>query len=212
MKGALIVLGGPDGSGKTTLALMLLNYFATRGLRSKIVRIRGTHTLAYALMLFLRRFNIFKGNELHYYNFRVPSRLKDLWLIIELVSVLPLIVLYYYIYRMIYDIIIAERGVLDFAVWVLTGVRPRMSSPFTRVLLNVALSLALRFKTIYITAKKEVLLERKQLERSLINNMHCIYELLAERLRLVRIDTSNLQPLEAFRELLKVLRESGFAI
>jgi len=212
MKRALIVLGGPDGSGKTTLALMLLKYFATKKLRAKVVRIRGTHTLAYVLMLFLRRFNIFKGGGLHYYNFRIPPKLRDLWLIIELVSALPLIVLYYYVYRMVYNVVIAERGVLDFAVWVLTGVRPCMSSPFTRMFLNVVQSLILRFRTVYIIASKEVLLKRKRSERNLINNMYCIYELLAEQLRLRRIDTTNLQPSEALRELLKVLREFGFVI
>jgi len=212
MKRVLIVLGGPDGSGKTTLALMLLKYFAARGLRVKVVRIRGTHSLAYVLMLFLRRFGIFRGSGLHYYNFRVPPKLRDLWLIIELISVLPLIVLYYYAYRMVYDVIIAERGVLDFAVWVLTGVRPCMSSPFTRMFLNAVQSLILRFKTIYITASREELLKRKRLERDLVNNMYCVYELLAGQLRLRRIDTTNLQPSEAFRELLKVLGELGLVV
>jgi len=212
MRGTLIVLGGPDGSGKTTLALMLLKYFAMKKLRVKVVRIRGTHTLAYTLMVFLRRFSVFKGSGLHYYSFRVPPKLKGLWLVIELLSIFPLIALYYYVYRLVYDVVISERGALDFAVWVLTGVRPRPSSLFLRAFLKVAQSLILHFKTIYITASKETLLKRKLSERDLISDMYCIYELLAKQLYLRRIDTTNLQPSKAFRELLKVLREFGLVV
>jgi len=160
MKGSLIVLGGPDGSGKTTLALLLSRYLSMKGLSVRIVRIRGTHTLSYVLMVFLRRFKAFNGKGLHYYSFNVPPKLKGFWLIVELASVLPLILLYYYIYRLVYDAIISERGPLDFAVWVLTGVKPKLTKTVTKLFLKVSIAWILHYETIYIRADKEKLFER----------------------------------------------------
>ena len=94
----------------------------------KIVRIRGTHTIAYLLLILLKRFSNFKGKGLHYYNTKIPNVLKSLWILVELLSVSILIILYYHIYPLVYRVVISERGPLDFAVWVITGVRPKLDN------------------------------------------------------------------------------------
>jgi len=154
----------------------------------------------------LRRFKAFNEKGLHYYSFNVPPKLKGFWLIVELVSILPLIVLYYYIYRLVYDAIISERGLLDFAVWVLTGVKPKLTKTVTKLFLKVSIAWILHYETIYIRADKEKLFERKRNEAILINTMYPIYEILAKELGLPTIDTTATSPAEAFYSALQVFR------
>jgi len=206
MKKLLIVFGGPDGAGKTTLSILLSIYFRRKKMKVKIVRIRGTHTFAYIFMTFLKKVTSSAGDDLHYYRFRIPEKARSLWVLIELVSIIPLIFLHYYVYRVIYDVVISERGPLDFAVWVLTGVKPKTARLSTKIFLVLVQTFILYFKTIYIVANKEKLLKRKQEETTLITAMYSLYNLLASLLSLPRIDTTHLHPLQALNRVLETLR------
>ncbi len=202
----LILLTGPDGSGKTTISHGLRALFETQGVKVRIVRLRGTHTLAYVLMRFMRDVTGLRGTELHYFGLRIPKGLRSLWIYIETVSVLPLVFLYYYLLRIRY-LIISERSLLDVIIWILTGVNETPSKLLSVKALKFLLLLAFKFKnyTIYVTASKSTLISRKATERSLIIKMKDYYDLLANRLSLTTIDTSTCSTTECLKRVLSII-------
>lgn len=200
----LILFTGPEGSGKTTIAFEIAKT-VYKG-RSKIVRIRGSHTLAYIFIKFLRDVIGLRGSDLHFYRVRIPEGLLRLWIAIEALSIVPLLILYYYLFRLKYTVI-SERSILDVLVWILTGVRkpPKyfLRSFFIRLL--ILLSYRYRRVTFYITADKEVLLNRKPLENFLIAPMLPYYNALARSLGIKRIDTGVLSVDESVDAVLEAL-------
>jgi DNA polymerase III delta prime subunit len=185
----LILFSGPEGSGKTTLALSLKQRLEDSGCRVKVVRIRGTHTLAYLLVMFLKKVFKLHGKELHYYKVWIPKHLEKFWLLIEFISVIPLIFLYYCLYRICY-IVISERSLVDLIVWVLGGLKSKKAIVKSFVF-RIMLIFALKYKPIYITANINDLIKRKHLEKDLILNLFPYYELLNNTLALKYINTSN---------------------
>jgi DNA polymerase III delta prime subunit len=185
----LILFAGPEGSGKTTLALNLKRRLEDGGCKVKVVRIRGTHTLAYLLAMFLKKVFKFHGEELHYYKVWIPRQLEKFWLLIEFISIIPLIFLYYYLYRICY-VVVSERSLVDLIVWVLGGLKSKKDI-LKSFVFRTMLIFALKYKPIYITANINDLVKRKPYEKDLILNMFSYYELLKNTLALEYIDTSN---------------------
>jgi len=186
----LILLTGPDGAGKTTLALMLKKYLEKKGYKVKIVRIRGTHTFAYIFMLTLRDLLGLKGRDLHYYNVRIPSKLTSLWTYIELISIIPLVMWYYYILRLRY-IVISERSIIDALVWLLTGLQEtRLLIRSRAIRVYLALIKKLCKHTMYVTAGLKILESRKPNEAFLIRAMLVYYSVFAKTFRLKITDTT----------------------
>jgi energy-coupling factor transporter ATP-binding protein EcfA2 len=208
----LILLTGPDGSGKTTLSHSLKSFFESRGIEVRIVRLRGTHTLAYILMRLLRDLMGLRGSELHYYGFKIPEGFKSFWVYIETLSILPLILLYYYLLRIRY-LVINERSIVDTIVWILTGVNERPSILLSNRALRFLLLLAHRFRnsTIHITASKQTLISRKPEEKHLIDRMKIYYDVLSKHLNLLTIDTSACSPRECLEKVVQI-RQGYFTI
>ncbi len=204
----LILLTGPDGAGKTTLALMLKKFLEKRGYRAKVVRIRGTHTLAYIFMLFLRDVLGLKGTDMHYYKVRVPRKLTGLWIYLEFISLIPLILRYYVLLRTRYAVV-CERSILDALVWVLTSFSDT-SSTASLDMLRPYILLILRYSkcTVYVTAPPEVLAKRKPSEEFLIKKTWIYYDKIAETLKLKRVDTTSSNPSITLKNILLLLQKN----
>jgi len=184
----LILFTGPEGSGKTTLALNLRRRLESSGYKVKIVRIRGTHTLAFLIVMFLKKAFNFRGEQLHYYKVWIPRRLESFWALIEFISVIPLIVLYYHLYRVNY-VVISERSLMDLVIWVLGGLKSK-NAIVRSFVFRVMLIFTLKYKPIYITACVNELIKRKPYEKDLILNLLPYYELFKRVLNLESINTS----------------------
>jgi len=184
----LILFAGPEGSGKTTLALNLKRRLEDNGYKVKVVRIRGTHTLAYLSVMFLKKVLKLHGEDLHYYKVWIPKHLEKFWLLIEFISAIPLILLYYYLYR-IYYIIISERSMVDLVVWIIGGLKSK-KAVVRSFIFRIMLIFTLKYKPIYITANMNDLVKRKPYEKDLIINLFPYYELFGKMLDLESMNTS----------------------
>ncbi|MEM2049800.1 MAG: hypothetical protein QXZ11_01620 [Thermoproteota archaeon] len=200
----LLLFTGPEGSGKTTLALNFKSRLESNGYRVRIVRIRGTHTFAFLLAMFLKKCLKLHGSELHYYQVRIPKRLEKFWPFLEFISILPLILFYYHFYR-IWQVVISERSLVDVIVWILGGLNEKslIIKSFT---FRIFLTFASKYKPIYITATVHELMERKPYEKDLIFVLLPYYNALARILDLRIIDTSKCSLDDCLRSLFGFIR------
>ncbi|MEM1660992.1 MAG: hypothetical protein QXR17_07650 [Candidatus Bathyarchaeia archaeon] len=182
------MLSGPDGSGKTTLALNSKRLLEQKGYKVKIVRIRGTHTLAFFLTIFLKRVLKLYGYNLHYYRVHIPNEMEKLWLFIEFISVIPLLLVFYHLYR-IWRVVISERSLLDLIIWIYGGLDGKKSI-LGSFIFRLLLVFVVKYKPIYITASINDLIKRKPLEKELIRSLLPYYEAFSKILNLKVIDTS----------------------
>jgi cellulose biosynthesis protein BcsQ len=203
----LVLFTGPDGAGKTTMALMLKKYLEEKGYKVKVVRIRGTHTFAFALMLFLRDILNLRGKDLHYYNIRIPRKLVSLWIYIEFVSLLPLILGYYYVLRVKY-FVIGERSIIDALVWLMSGIKEEnFPLKYGGIKLYLALIRKYSRHTIYVTADLRTLKNRKPYEEFLIHSTLPYYDVFAKIFQLKTVNTASSPIIASFKILLELLKE-----
>lgn len=199
---------GVDGSGKSTLARYYSLNLSSKGLKTRIVWIRGSHTITSILARFLSRFRALQGPCNPYYNICIPPSLKVLWLWLEFASILPLVFTRFILPRLNNRIIIAERGLLDFLVWLILTIRCQrvLSSIVGRVVLS--LSRRVCGCLVYVRADLDVLLDRRRgfPEAWSIPLQLAVYDRIAGALGAPVIDTSNTTPVEATRRLLGVIR------
>lgn len=119
MASHLIAFFGPDGTGKSTHVELLLNYFQSHKTRVKKAWIRSPHTLAYLLSCFFVKMGFYRivsnpfGREKKYPAVHIDKRLRRLWSLIELVSVIPVIIFRVYAPLLLGYIVVAERYVVD---------------------------------------------------------------------------------------------------
>jgi len=187
----LVLFAGSDGAGKTTVALMLKKYLERKEYKVRVVRIRGTHTFAYILMLFLRDILGLRGSDIHYYRVRVPRRLIGLWIYLEFLSLIPLILWYYVLLRIRY-VVVCERSILDALVWVITSFKDALNTTsLSRFRPYILFILRYSKCTIYVTASPEVLAKRKPGEEFLVKKMWIYYDKIAKTLKLKCIDTTS---------------------
>jgi energy-coupling factor transporter ATP-binding protein EcfA2 len=205
----LVLFTGPDGAGKTTMALMLKKHLEKMGHRVKLARIRGTHTFAYILMLFLRDILELKGSDIHYYRVRVPRRLIGLWIYLEFLSLIPLILWYYVLLRIRY-VVVSERSILDALVWVMTSFKDTLNTTSSLGRFRPYILSILRYSkcTVYVTASPEVLAKRKPDEKFLIKKMWIYYDKIAKILKLKYVDTTFSHPSTTLQNVLLLLQKS----
>jgi thymidylate kinase len=201
----IICFFGPDGSGKTTIAVTLAEKLRSRGLKVKRSWMRGTHTLASMLARFLSKFATFKGSNNPYYGISIPSHLKRMWQLIEFISVLPILFARIMLPNLLGYIVIAERYIPDFLVWIVitTDDPSYLSSLDARFLL----ALALRVKAkVYIKADLQKLIERRMdMNPSFIMKQLILYEKLAEGMNSLTLDTTDKSVEESVNSLLAFL-------
>lgn len=203
----MLCFAGVDGSGKSTLAGRVALYLRARGLRVVVVWMRGTHTFASVLARFLARFSSFRGPCNPYYGICVPRGMRGLWLWVEFVSVLPVVVARLVFRGLFGGVVVAERSLLDFLVWLVVTLRwgGAVGSFVGRSAVSLHLSLCDR--SVYVRADPGVLLSRRRgsPEERLIPLQLRVYDAVARAVGVPVVDTSRAAVDESFRRVLGVL-------
>jgi hypothetical protein len=190
---------GPDGSGKSTLVRKLAEDLTSRGFKLRIGWMRGTHTLASILARMLVKFKTFRGSCNPYYNICIPRNLMRLWQLLEFLSILPIIIAKF-ILPSLYCVIIAERYVLDFVVWVSATLNDneyinRFEAKFLR---------ALFFKVkvrVYVTANVENLSRRGGGDTGFLTRQLKLYAIMASAVDAYTLDTTDKSVENSFSDL-----------
>ena len=202
-----ITLFGPDGSGKTTLARALRVEFRRRDLKPIVVWMRGTHTLASLIAKLLSKFATFKGQNNPYYGISIPSYMKRLWQLIEFTSVLPILLSRFMLPSLFGYIIIAERFIPDFLVWVSLTTRDTnyLKRLEARFLLALSMKADLR---IYVTASEAELAKRRGWEANpkFLSRQLKLYDKMAKLVGAYKIDTTGRSIKETLESLLSLVR------
>jgi len=213
----MILFFGPDGAGKTTLARMLKRHLMKRNKhRVKVSWIRGTHMLALIIASFFSKFNSMRGVDNPYFGIKIKRR-DRIWQLIEFVSLLPRILIEYYIPHKIGYVVIGERSPIDSLVWIIATTRdPQfLKTIYGKFLLSFSNSAS---KLIFVTARQDILVERRMSEG--INTMFIktqvllyekIYKILKEshlRAKVYKLDTTDKSICNSFAEALSIVLDS----
>ncbi len=207
MQGRLICLYGPDGSGKTTIADGVAALMYLKGVNVKRTWIRGSHLYVSLLARFLSKFAAFRGRDNPYYMISIPRKLKYLWLLLEYSGFLLVFVARIVTPRFLGYLVIAERSVIDFIVWILLTLRE--PGLLRSVFIHHLFSMAQRYKCYYVTASPTILVKRRSdeltlrdavIQRKLYDYFHKLYGGYV-------VDTGNLGPADAVSFIISSLQK-----
>lgn len=204
-----IIFFGPDGSGKTTQADMLIQELRRNDIRTKKLWLRSLHTLAFIISkiamhaLGLKTVYEFREKYSHHRAFRT------IWYAIEFVSILPLVMFRLRLPLIRGYTIVAERYVID---WIVSlSYVSRNESLLDSQLAKMALGLLPRDSLIiYIDASYEAILSRGRNEDSFefIEFQRRFYAQMARTLNTIVIDTSD----KSLQEVHKLILQNTFEI
>jgi thymidylate kinase len=194
-----IIFFGPDGSGKTTQANMLISELNQKGIRSKKLWLRSLHTLAFIISKVSTY--IMKLDDV--YQFRTKysdhAAFRIIWYSIEFVSILPLILTRFYLPLLQGYVIVAERFVID---WIVSlAYSTNNPSLIDSWLASFAMYFIPRQSVlVYIDAEYNSILSRRAAEDSFefIEFQRTCYSKFAQKRHALRIDTSNKSIYEVF--------------
>ena len=206
----LICFFGPDGSGKTTLARTLAKELKCKGLRVVISWMRGTHTLASLLARFLSRLAPFKGPDNPYYGISIPSSARRIWQLVEFVSMMPILLIKFILPCLLGYVVIAERYLPDFLVWV--SLTTRDAGYLKRLEARLALILTMKTSVrIYVTASEAELMRRRgeEVDREFLSMQLKLYDKVAKLIRARKIDTTRRSVEVTLSYLLSIIRLEG---
>ncbi len=168
---------------------------------------RGTHTLASLAARFLARFGVFRGMCNPYYRICIPPRLRGLWILLELVSIAPIIIARLVLPRLVGRVVVAERSPLDLLAWLSLTLRDAgvVFGLFGRIMASISLRLC--DFSLYIRADRDTLISRRlgSGEEGLVAVELVIYDAIAGLLGLPTLDTTGKSVGVSFRELLGIL-------
>jgi len=135
----VIAFFGPDGAGKSTQADLIVGYLNSKGLKVKKAWVRSTHTFAFLLWNLFVKLKLYRAESglpirmssrfaVSYLNERTygmvspitmtppllsNSLSRNIWSIIEIISLLPVIMIQMYVPLLFGYTIVAERYVVD---------------------------------------------------------------------------------------------------
>ncbi|MFX0139435.1 MAG: hypothetical protein ACFFDN_37690 [Candidatus Hodarchaeota archaeon] len=208
----LIIFFGPDGSGKTTQALLLCKYLRVKKLPVSYIWVRGRHTLAYLLSNFFIKIGYFKkikvpnGMTYKIFDPSILPKINFFWKIIEVISILPIIFIKYHIPRIFGFIIIADRYIIDTIAYLSYYFEIQFLKGFlTRFLFMLIPTNCILF---HIDAKTDILISRLKYDIATLDYIKFqkkIYQKLGEILGANKIDTSNKTIIETFNDILTIL-------
>ncbi len=193
----IICFFGPDGSGKTTLAKGLVKKIETSNGKAKISWMRGTHTLSSLLAKLLSRIESFKGSNNPYYGITIPQNFIKFWQFIEFISMLPILFTRFLFPSLLGYIVIAERYLPDFIVWIVIITKDvnYLNSLMTKFMIALSLKAEVR---IYITAELVELLQRRNdVNSQFIREQIWLYANLLRPLKAFKLDTTHKSPSES---------------
>jgi thymidylate kinase len=185
-----IIFFGPDGSGKTTQADILLQELTRKGIKCKRFWMRSLHTLAFLIskiaMNLLSLHNVYEFRE------KYAVRLRRLWYFIELISILPLVIRFYILLYKGY-VVIADRFIIDWIVSLAYVMRDEsfINSRYAKLVLKFIPRNSL---LIFLDADYDVIIRRRvdtAESKEYIMFQKKYYTIFAKSLGAQIIDTSN---------------------
>ncbi len=205
----VIVFFGSDGAGKTTQANYLLEYLYTQKCRPKLAWIRGRHLLAFVLAYFFVKLgyrHLRVGGKQEVFDPNLLPRLKALWGVIELTSVIPWALFRVHLPRLLGYTVVAERYLVDTVVYLSYWLGEGYLHSFgARLLLGLIPAGSMLF---HFDADTRVLLERAKddvVTEDFIIFQHRVYLVLARMLGAITIDTAKYDKKEAFQRIVDAL-------
>lgn len=194
-----IIFFGPDGSGKTTQANMLISELDRKGIRNKKLWLRSLHTLAF--LISKASMHIMKLDDIYQLRTKYSDHtaFRIIWYFIEFVSILPLILTKFYLPLLQGYVIVAERFVIDWVVSIAyaTNNSSLVDSWFASFVIHF---IPKQSMLVYIDADYSSILSRRGAEDSFesIEFQRMCYSKFAHRLHALQIDSSNKSICEVF--------------
>jgi len=114
-----IAFFGPDGSGKSTHASLLIYHLRSHKVQTRKVWIRSPHTFAYLLSCLLVKVGFYRVVLNSFgYDKKIPAvhinrGLKIFWSLAELISIMPVVMLRVYLPLLLGYTVVAERCIVD---------------------------------------------------------------------------------------------------
>ena len=212
-----IIFFGPDAVGKSTQVRLLTRYLESHKCRTFRVWIRGNHSLAFLLAKFFvslgyyRTVTVPSGVTYKLFNPSLLPKLRHALGFIEFLSILPLIILKFWLPKILGYTIIAERYVVDTVVYLsyVLGY-DILQSKLAKVLLCFIPKDSV---LIHFDAETEVLLKRLKRIRYDVATQDYImfqqrsYDTLSKALNAKTIDTSVYDKNETFDRIVELLTD-----
>lgn len=195
---SLIILFGPDGAGKTTVAIGLIKKLKKLNYQVIYIKMKSHHLLMYIVLRFLQKMNKIPYTHspcLIDYNLRAIFRKSNIYVLLEILNILA----WYFIFVLprlkTRKIIIADRFVPD-SIASLHSISDKVNNVLERILLHLCKNNI----AIYMYAHPQILLQRKKdedLSETYLKYLTKLYNKVAKQVALlakdlVIIDTTSL--------------------
>ena len=208
-----IVFTGVDGSGKTTLAKLLVNHLKSEDHRVLYVWIKSLHLLAFYISRIFETFNRFeiivnpKDVVVRRFNVKGLGSFRVAWPFIEFISVLPWVILKVYLPIFFGYMVVADRYLIDTIVTVSTrtGNLDLLTSLFGRLLLRL---IPKGTVIIHLNADLKTLLKRREDVEYTYEELQeqiSFYKILAKKCNAYELDTTETSSSENLEKIVKRL-------